>query len=420
MKLSNLARNLRGAWMITPEQAAIMAPVLKGVLQGTIKEFEKASTDPYMVKCADFMPAPIGKANPYADKSIYVTSLAGTMMKYDNCGDPGTRTIGNGLLEADRNPEVIGHIIVADSGGGNADSVQEIARAVNACTKPVVAFVDGIAASACLYAISYCKQIIAHDDMDSVGSIGTLIQLSGYKKFVEADGYVIARVYADEATEKNAGYEAALEGNFKVIKEQRLNPLNDRFISDIKANRPNIGDEHTTGRIFYAKDVVGTLIDSIGSFESAVQAVMDLAAEQLEGETQTNTNTNSNMKNLYPTLLALALMQEQVFEADGSTVLQPDQLEQIEAALAAAANASSLQASVDELTRQLNEARETISARDARITELQGSLDAAMERLENPAPAGVQVDHHPEAGEAIKPAESFDDALTVCQEFLKG
>ena len=422
MELSNLALNLRGPWMITPEWAAIMAPVLKGVLQGFITEFDKAP-EPYMVKCADFLPAPIGKANPYADKSIYVTSLHGTMMKYDQCDAPGTRSIAQGLLEADRNPDVIGHIIVADSGGGAADSVQEIGQAVQACEKPVVAFVDGIAASACLYAISYCEQIIAHDDMDSVGSIGTLIQLSGYKKFVESeDGYVQARIYADEAIEKNAGYEAALEGKFKIIKEERLNPLNERFIADMKANRPNIGDQHTSGKLFYAKDVVGTLIDSIGSFESAVQAVMNLAEGQQKSQQATNANTNSqiDMKKLYPTLLTLALLADQVFEADGSTTLQPSQLEAIEKALA---DGAGLQATIDGLNQQLTEAKNTITARDTRIKELEDSLAAAQERLDNPGPpAGVKVGHQPEGGANAehKPSESFEEAVAVCEEFLKG
>ena len=175
MQLSNLALNLRGPWMITPDQAAAMAPILKGVLQGYITEFDKAP-DPFMVKCADLVPV-VGKAGDFADKSVYVTMLTGTMMKYDQCDAPGTRTIGRGLRDADRNPEVVGHIIIADSGGGAANSVPELAEAIRACSKPVVAWVDGMAGSACMYAISYCDRILAHNEMDFVGEIGTPIML---------------------------------------------------------------------------------------------------------------------------------------------------------------------------------------------------------------------------------------------------
>lgn len=417
MKLSNLAMNLRGPWMISPEEAAIATSLLRGVLQGSITEIDHGP-EPYRVKCDSIVPAPAGDANPFRDKSIYVTHLRGTMLKYDNCGDPGTRSIGEALLAADADPEIIGHIIVADSGGGSVDSVPEIAEAITGCTKPVVGFVDGIAASACIYALSYCDNIIAHHPQDRVGCIGTLIQLSGYPKFVkESDGYVTARIYADQATEKNADYEAALEGNFQLIKEQTLNPLNEQFITDIRRNRPAVTDDQVTGRTYFAQSVVGTLVDSIGSFGSALQTVMDLAAALLPAGDSASPSQH-NMENNYPHLTAIPALNEQVFdEQDGSTVLQPSQLEAVEGALAAAAG---LQESADTANRELTEARETIAQRDARITELESSLAAAIERAESagsPA-AGIKPTHSGEGAQGPEPAANFDEALRACDEFL--
>ncbi len=410
MKLSNLTRNLRGPWMITPEQASAMAPILQGVINGYITEFEPAA-EPYLARVGDLIGAPAGSANPDADKSIYITQLSGTMMKYDSCGDRGTRTIAAGLRDADRNPDVIGHIIVADSGGGSTDSVAEIADAIRACTKPVVALVDGTAASACYYAISYCSRILAHQEMDRVGCIGTLIQLSGYPKFrKESDGYVSARIYADAATEKNADYEAALEGNFQVIKEQTLNPINERFRSDVRGNRPSILEDQLTGRTYFAKDVVGTMVDSIGTMADAVAAVMELAAPE-----PINTSHNMEQKH-YPTLEAMPVNEGLVIDADGSTTLQPAQLEAIETELA---NAATLRTANGDLQQQLDTANQTITDRDQRILELESSLAAAQQRLENPEPENPQVDSHPEGAGSVKSAEDWDSALDICNEFLK-
>lgn len=416
MQLSNLALNLRGPWMITPDQAAMMAPILKGVLQGYITEFDKAP-EPYRVKCSDLVTVPAAAAGSFADKSVYVTHLTGTMMKYDNCDAPGTRTIGRGLLDADREPDIIGHIIIADSGGGAANAVPELADAIRACTKPVVAWVDGMAGSACMYAISYCSRILAHQKMDSVGSIGTLIELSGYPKFhKDADGYVTARIYADDATEKNAGYEAALEGNFQVVKEDRLNPVNEQFVADMKANRPNLTPEQLSGKVYFAKDAVGSFIDGIGSFADAVQSVVDLAAAQA-AKTKSNNPKQSTSMPKYVFLTALASLAGLVLADDGSATLQAVQLDELEAALAAAGDK---QNSIDGLNQQLAQANDTIAQRDARITELETSLDAALQRAEEAEAKipGLKVDHQPEGQDGIKPAESFEDALQTCKDFL--
>lgn len=413
MKLSNLAMNLRGPWMITPEQAAAMAPVLQGVINGYITEIDKGPAA-RKISCADLIPAPKGKANPYESKSIYVTYLLGTMLKYDSCGDPGTRTIGEELRKADADPEVLGHIIVADSGGGSSDSVPELADAIRSCSKPVVGFIDGTAASACIYALSYCDRIIAHQPKDRVGCIGTLVQLSGYPKFhKDSDGYVSARIYADAATEKNADYEAALEGNFQVIREQTLNPLNEQFTSDVRANRPNVKDDQLTGRTYFAEDVVGSLIDSIGTMADAATAVADLADQHIDQNPSTMEKQNNNS---YPNLVAIPALAEQVFDQnDGSSTLQAVQLQAVEAALAEAA---SLRASNEQLTADLKKANETIAARDARITELQNSLKAAIEKAENPAPEQPAPSGTPENDGQVKAAENFDEALEACQDFL--
>lgn len=412
MNLSNFTRNLRGPWMITPEQAAAMAPVLQGVINGYITEFDPAP-QPYLARVGEMIGAPAGPANPSADKSVYITQLSGTMMKYDSCGDRGTRTIARGLLDADKNPDVVGHIILADSGGGSTDSVPEIADAIRACTKPVVALVDGVAASACYYAISYCSRIIAHNEMDRIGCIGTLIQLSGYPKFrKDSDGYVSARIYADAASEKNADYEAALEGNFQVIKEQTLNPINDRFRADVRGNRPAVLEDQLAGRTFFAKDVIGTMIDGIGTLSDAVAAVMELAAAQEENDPD---NSTTSQMNRYQHLEAMPAFEGQVFDADGTTTLQPAQLEAVEAVLAREATQ---QTTIDGLQQQLNEANEQLQNRDQRIKELQDSLAAAQQRLDNPGPDNPKVDHQPEGAGSVAAAEDWDSAKDICNKFL--
>lgn len=406
-----------------------MLPVVRGILSGLHVDVEGVELDmPMKVACNEYFAGntvPAGAV--FADKSVYVTYLTGTMTKHGTCFNYGTREIANELLEADADPDVVGHIIVADSGGGAADSVPELADAIRQLSKPVVGFVDGMAASACLYALSYTRRIIAHQPTDQVGCVGTMITVSGWPKVRrDADGYVEVRIYADQSAEKNADYEAALEGNTQIIKEEVLNPLCARFISDMKANRPAATDDQLKGRTYFASDVCGTLIDSIGNFASAVQAVIELAAESQENESIPTGMTR------YPQLESIPELAEQVYEQDGSTVLQECQLEAIEQALTAhrPEEVTALQAQVETLTsahrEEMEAARQAIAERDAtvaeqasRISELERALEEADARNREEIPAAVKVDADPSnTVKGAAPAKTHAEAVAACREFL--
>lgn len=414
--------------MIHPQQAAAMLPLVRGILSGNLASLDNAERkEAKKVSCADFYVGSSKQVNPYTDKSVYVTYLDGTMTKHGSCYSYGTREIAQELLEADKDPEIIGHIIVADSGGGAADSVPELSSAIKQLTKPIVSYIDGMAASACIYAISYTQKIIAHQAFDQVGCIGTMITVSGWPKLRrDADGYVQVRVYADQSAEKNADYEAALEGNTQIIKEDLLNPLCQAFIDDMKANRPGASDDQLTGKTYFAKDVVGSLIDSIGSFEDAIQAVIDLAAAVEDP----NTNTSEKMAK-YPKLESIPELEEQVYAEDGSTILQECQLEAIEQALTTPrAEENALQSQMDtlkaehaaevsKLTETITDKNAQIEQKEARISELETALAAAIAKNEEEAPASVHADSDPaNKVDEYAPAKNFNEAAEACREFL--
>ena len=104
--------------------------------------------------------------------------------------------------------------------------------------------------------------------------------------------------------------------------------------------------------------------------------------------------------------------------ADGTTTLQGEQLDNLEAALAQLHGAKDQhKAIVDGLNQQLTDANSTITARDARIKELETSLDAAIARANSAAPADPQVNHAGEGAENA-PAQTFEEAMAICNSFL--
>lgn len=402
-KLSFFNDIFREPWMIEPQTAAAQKQVLQGLLMGL--EFTQED---------EMVQATIGhKQHPSIPRgrSINVVNLEGTMLRDDGpCGMVGTRTLAALIREADAKEEVIGHVLYIDSGGGAANSVPDLAEAIQACQKPVVAFVDGYMCSAAMYVGSYCRHIIANREDNKVGCIGTMIQLEDWPKQVkDSNGIVHLRVYADGADEKNEEYEKALEGDFSLIKERVLNPSNERFKADIRKNRPAVREDQLKGRTYEAKDAVGTLIDAIGSFNTAVAKVMELST------------LNITQMNGFDKLQSLDTCHD-LQMVDNCVSLNGEQLAEIEKALAELETEKALNKThsdtiaeqlteINDLTQERDELKdkadqleakeqeiatltterdalkEDNAQKDARIAELEAALEKDPDNDEEPLPA---------------------------------
>ena len=304
---------------------------------------------------------------------ISVVRNEGVMMRDGNICQYGTRDIAEFLKQGDRNSRVIGSILLVDSGGGAADSVRDLADAIQACSKPVLAYCDGYMCSAAYYAASYCNSIMAHDRRNMVGCIGTMIELGGYpKKSVDEDGYISLRIYADGSEEKNSDYERALEGDVKPIRENLLNPLAEDFRNDVKANRPSATDDQLKGRTYFAQDVVGTLIDGIGNMDDAVAKTLELS------------NLNITEMQGFEALQSLSTCHD-LQMVDGHVTLDGEQLNQINDALENGHTEQALQETnsqtitaqaeqIRQLTEERNGLRGQLTERDNTISELRTQL----------------------------------------------
>lgn len=406
--------------MIHPGAASAFYPLLKGALSGLIfeKENEPENSIPFLVSTSTNRVIPFSDPDELSfsresDQFVFVLNLRGTILKHDAmCGPRGTRTLASRLARMDKEANVIGHIIITESGGGMAAAVPDMADAIQALTKPVVAWIDGMSASAAYYINSYCNHIMASRASDQVGCIGTLIQLQGYPKFAKLeDGSVVARIYADAATEKNDEYEAALEGNFTLIKERVLNPHNEQFVNDVKANRSVVLDEQLKGRTYNAGDVVGTLIDSIGSFSDAVDLVISLAKPITQ--TKGNNQNSNNLKQMSGLTNLNRIQSINGFEViDGHASFNEEQLNDIEQELTNGAQAT---AAVATLEQQNNTLTQTVAQRDARIQELENALAAA---TGDNADESAVIDRNTDGGTNDQ-EDSFAAAKSFCENHLK-
>ena len=180
-------------------------------------------------------------------------------------------------------------MFIIDSGGGSADAVNYIRKYTQKGVrkKPLVAYVKDCMCSAALYIGIDADYIIASNDFATIGSLGTMVSFEGFANGEkDSTGKKHFRVYASKSFNKNGKFEDAINNDNTQGIIEYLNPFNERFISDVKANRPNITEEQTTGKDYDAKDCIGTFIDEIGDIETAYKKLDEL----------TNTKINKKME----------------------------------------------------------------------------------------------------------------------------
>ena len=374
-------------------------------------------------------------------KFVSVVRLEGVMMRDDGWCQPGTRSLADWLKKGDADQRVLATILLTDSGGGAADSVRPLADAISGCKKPVLAYCDGYMCSAAYYAASYCGHIMANDPRSMIGCIGTMIQLADYPaKSKDEDGYIRLRIYADPSDEKNADYEAALEGNFKPIRENILNPLAEDFRKAVKSNRTKSTDDQLRGRTYFAQDVQGSLIDSIGDFRAAVDKALKM------------TNLNITTMKGHESLQSLDTCRD-LQMVDGYVSLNGEQLAEIDNAISEGKTAKALnetdaktiteqattitnltterdklktkadklpakEQEITDLTTERDTLKEQNAQKDARIAELEAALDKHPESDEDPLPAM----HN---GNPAKPEDGWkeptdEESADYCRKVMNG
>ena len=189
---------------------------------------------------------------------------------------PGIDDIASLLEYVMQSEDIDGAILVFNTPGGTTQSLIRLEEVLKNRTKPVVAVVDGMCASAGMYAASLCDRIIALNKMCNVGSIGVMVQLVDYGPYYKKQGIKIIEIYPPESADKNKSYRDAIDGKTQTMIDEVLTPLAVNFQNVVKEHRQV--DESIegvlSGKMFYAEDAIKAgLVDEIGNFESAVAVI---------------------------------------------------------------------------------------------------------------------------------------------------
>lgn len=187
----------------------------------------------------------------------------------------------NMMINAANHPLCRGHIFIINTPGGSAWAKNDYEQAINYARsqgQPVIAFIDGMCASAGMYLASLCDERYYMHPKDEIGCIGVMAsfytQADGSKNQFTDETY--HELYDPESFDKNREFrDIANDGDSeKLVKE--LAELGVEFRADIKKACPAAKDEHLHGKVFDAEEVKGILMDDQGDFFSCVKRCFDL------------------------------------------------------------------------------------------------------------------------------------------------
>ena len=182
----------------------------------------------------------------------------------------------NMMIRAANHPLCRGHIFIINTPGGSAWAKNDYEQAINYARKlgqPVIAFIDGMCASAGMYLASFCDERYYMHPKDEIGCIGVMAsfytQADGSKNQFTDETY--HELYDPESFDKNREFrDIANDGDSeKLVKE--LAELGVEFRADIKKACPAVKDEHLHGKVFDAEEVKGILMDDQSYFFSCVK-----------------------------------------------------------------------------------------------------------------------------------------------------
>jgi len=198
--------------------------------------------------------------------------------------DRQRREVKKQLKAARKDSAVKGIILRVNSPGGTISASDEIYHQIRDKTeKPVVAFMQGLAASGGYYTSVACDKIVAEPTVIT-GSIGVIAGWFVIEDLLEQKlGIEPVIVKSGEKKDWPSSFRKASEQEIQYLQDKLIIPAYNRFVDIVAEGRKNsiTADEVrklADGSIYGAQEALDLrLVDHIGYFDEAVRQVKSLA-----------------------------------------------------------------------------------------------------------------------------------------------
>lgn len=234
-----------------------------------------------------------GREATTSGSKVAVIPVQGSIQKRGGYCSLGTKDLVAHLAAANRDPEISAIVLDIDSPGGQVDGTEELAQAVRLSGKPVVAYIDGLGASAAYWIASQAQYIYINSASTGyAGSLGVLCMHVDQSAYLEKEGYKVTILRSTRATDKARmnGVEA-LTPELQALVEADLDQIGETFIGAVqrgRAGKLSAQEDVFTGKVYHGADAKKHgLVDAIGSLQDAVNKAAQLAKTGPSGPSAT-------------------------------------------------------------------------------------------------------------------------------------
>ena len=331
---------------------------------------------------------------------VNVIPVDGPITRNGGACSYGSRDIRDWMMKAADNRFCQAHVIIINTPGGSLWAKNDFKQAIDYAHSKgqrVIAFIDGLCASAGMYLASLCDEVYVMNPKDQLGCVGVmavyLTVKNGEKNQFTGETY--HEYYATKSIFKNKEVRDIAEDDDATLLIEELDQLEAEFRSDMKASFPDATDDHLSGKLFYAEDVMGILCDGQMMLGDVINRAFGLASGvekpiertagrqigQLAAMQQPiipNNNKSLDMKEKYQTLASLLGVEELVVTEEGSHLdlsLLDTLQTRIEELQAKAAKVDDLTNQVESLAETIKTNEETIATQKEMIDSLTTTLD---------------------------------------------
>lgn len=273
-----LSRLTSDPWFITPDALAAITSLLEARLASGVLMADGAAAEP----ADDEAAAPVIPAVAV----LRVHGIFGQHLSLMEriCGGVDYNTVVERVAAAIADPAVSAIILHINSRGGMAvgcgECYGQLARLRASTSKPMIAFVDGVCASAAMYLAASCQAIVCTESAQ-LGSIGTILTVEDHTEKNAKEG--IKRFSIKTASMKDIGSpDRVMTDEERAVLQARVDFLGGMFIRDFTAGRATVGavvspEVFTTGLTWFgqqaldrglADEVVPSLNDFLTRFSA--------------------------------------------------------------------------------------------------------------------------------------------------------
>lgn len=391
---------------------------------------------------------------------VNVMPVDGPITRNGGACSYGSRDIRDWMMKAADNKFCQGHVLHINTPGGSAWAKNDFQQGIDyahARGQRVIAFIDGLCASAGMYLASLCDEVYVMNPKDQLGCVGVMAAFCTMKNGEKYQwGETYHEYYATKSINKNKEMRDIAENDDAKLLIEELDNLEAEFRADMKAAFPNAKDEHLDGKVFDAKDVMGILCDGQMMLGDVIARVFDLAngtaqpiartasrkiakrpaaaaasastagsgsaAVSAKANTLSTTLNSINMKEQFPAVFALLGVEEMQMQEGGAFVntellatlnanieaMQKEKADALALVESLTAEKNELTAKVEELTAQA-ETKETEHAKA--IEDINAAHATALEEKDNQISA-LEQEKTDLQGEVNAKAESIEAMQT--------